>query len=210
MACVYNMEPLAPRLGQTRNEYRMRSLHGDGTRKEPPVKREPTQEDDEDINRPPDDLSEEESKKADSEFGDEPCAKRRKASQSNDYEEMDRKPGRLLSQPRETRGRLFNEPSNISASVFTTSQKDDDDELGECFSQPSQPRGRKRVTYSNNTRRNIHTEEPKPKRKKKTQNSPAKVSQDSKAFKTWDIPSALSKGMHAFIQWPIWETTKKV
>ena len=188
------MEPLAPRLGQTRNEYQMGSLHGHRTKKEPPVKREPTQEDDEDITRPPDDTSEEESTRADSEFGDEPCAKRRKASESDDYEGMDRKPGRLPSEPLGVRGRLSNEPSNISASVFTTSQKDDDDELGESFSQPSQLRRKKRPTYSSSIR-NIHTEDPKPKDKKKTQNSPAKVTQNTRGFKTRGIPSVLSRGM---------------
>ena len=204
------MGPLAPRLGQTRNEYQMRSLHSDRMKKEPPVKREPAQDDDEDVTRPPDDLTEEESTKSDSEFGDEPCPKRRKASLSNDYDQMDRNPVRLPSEHLGTRGRLSNEPSNISASVFTTSQKDDDDELGESFSQPSQLRRKKPLTYSNNSIQNIHTEDPKPKGKKKTQNSPVKATQNTRGFKIRGIPSVLSKGMHSSVLSSMWETTKAV
>lgn len=208
MTNVYNMGPVAPRIGQTRNEYQRGSLHGDRLKKEPPVKPEPRTEDDEDVNRPPDDTSEAESTNSDSEFGEESCAKRRKASESNDYEAMDRKPRRLPSEPPETRTRLSNEPSNISATIFTTSQKDDDGELGGSFSQPSQPRRRKQNTYSNNAIRNVHIDAPKPKGKKKTQGSPAKVSQDSKGFKTWGMPSVLSKGMYSFMQQLMWENTK--
>ena len=177
-------------------------------KKEPPVKREPTPDNDEDINRPPDDLSDEESTDANSEFGEEPCMKRRKVNESDDYEAMDRKPRRLPSEPPEIGGRLSNEPSNISASIFTTSQKKHDDELGELFSQPSQSRRRKNLTYSNNAIRNVHTEDPKPKGKKKARISPTKASQNDKAFKIFDMPEALSKGMHLFLQQTFCENTK--
>ena len=163
-------------------------------KKEPPPIRQPTPEDDDDINRPPQDTSEEESGNGDSEFGDEPYAKRRKVSRSGDSGTMDRSPKRSRFEPSDARGTLANEPSNITASVFTFSQKNDDDEPGELFSQLSQPKKRNK-TYTNKANGNIHADQPKPKNKKKLQKSPAKVKQDNMGFKTRDTADLMSRGM---------------
>lgn len=164
-------------------------------KKDLPATRRLTPDDDEDITRPPD-SSGDDLEGGDSEFEAEPAAKRRKVRGSENSGIMDRIPSSSPSEPSDTRGALANEPSNIAASVFTFSQRNDDDEPGELFSQPSQSRKRP-TTYGNRSSMNIHADDPKPKPKpkKKTQKSPARVSQDSKGFKSRDMTSALSRGM---------------
>ncbi|KAL8794304.1 MAG: hypothetical protein Q9195_003130 [Heterodermia aff. obscurata] len=187
-------------IGLRRRDYMAPSLHPN-LKKEPPAARQPTP--DEDILRPPDDSSNEDS--PDSDFGDAPPQKKRKMSESEDSITMESIPRQMSSKTSSAWEPLPNAPSDIKATVWTSSQRntgDMDDDLEERFSsQKSRTKSKNKYSYksrpSNN--KNIHTTESKPENAKKTLSSPAKTHQDARGFMTRDttaLESRLSDGLY--------------
>ena len=183
------------RVGLTRHGYKGESLHGARLKKELPIVRQPTPE--EDINRPPEDTSDEDL--GGSDFEDEPAPKRRKGSDSEDSVKMESKLRLPLSEFSNARDTFTTAPSNIQATPFTTSRKRDVNDDEEPFSQ-SQSR-RSKTTYTRKAA-NIHTNSSNSQETEKPKSSPAKISQDAMGFMKRDMSGSEAKRMDSIVTWP--------
>lgn len=184
------------RIGLRATDYNAPSLHPN-LKKEPPAARQPTP--DEDICRPPEDSSNEES--PDSEFGDPPPLKRRKTNGSDDSVAMESIPRHQPSKTLSSREQLPNAPSDIKGTVWKISQRnavDVDEDFEEVFSLSQKSRRKKSINTYKRRASNIHTAELKPEKPKKTQASPAKTHQGARGFMTRDTTDIESKRMDPF------------
>lgn len=168
------------RVGLRAQDYKGGSLHGAQLEKELPSVRQSTPE--EDILRPPEGSSDEDSGGSDSEDG--PAPKRRKGSGSEDSVMMESKSRLPLSGSANTQDTLTTAPSNIEATSFTSCRTRNvkDYEEPPFPDQASQSR-RKKPTYTRKAANyNIHTNSSNVQENKKPKTSPAKTLPDAKGF----------------------------
>ncbi len=187
---------LPRRVGLNPQDYHGRpSLHGASLKKEPPVVRQLTSEDD--VMRSPESSSDEDSGGTD--FEDGPASKRRKGSGSESPAMMGPESRLPLFESSDTQDRFTTAPSNIQPTPFTTSRKRDVNDDEEPFSQ-SQSRMSK-TTYTRKAA-NIHTSSSNSQETEKPKTSPAKISQDSTRFMIRDMSGTEANRMDSIVTWP--------
>lgn len=184
------------RVGLRQQDYDGPSIHGAHLKKELPIVRQPTPE--EEIMRSPEGSTDEDLGASDSE--DEPAPKRRKGSGSESPVMMGSKSRLPLSESSNSQDKFTTAPSNIQATSFITSRKRDvNDDEEETFFNESQSRRSKTTYKSKAANYNIHTNSSNLQETKRPKTSPAKTSQDAKGFLKRDTTDLEAKCMDSIV-----------